>query len=396
MIRAAAAIVGAALLCAGCGSLNVRVDVLDGAHLSDTAENLWARAGLRFFLGQTDQQLARQRSELENDLESFYHSIAEAHRAKARASGVSKDDQTQWRLDADILDRDAKDAIKALLDPAFADFRVMNDRVRIEFNRLSVEDRVQTLKGTRPVDLPLAAEVNVRQVRGESLKTALRREMGSRVEKLKLDQLAARQPQLAARRQEIAKQQNKVEGEAQIVTWGTSIQDDPVAWIVAAAPPEAWHGPYNDARGGGRLGSLDVAIKLLKNGEFTIKGLSFDPSAVAQAASKVTTQSLLFAAQIAGVPVSTAPSDPQAAGAAAAKASANLSQQQTRVEKNQALIKDQKLALLQIAQSITSQRAVLDNDNAAATDVQKAITAIRATFDSQTTRLSLSDLAVPQ
>ena len=51
------------------------------------------------------------------------------------------------------------------------------------------------------------------------------------------------------------------------------------------------------------MGNVNIAIRMSPSGNFTLKGMTLDPSAVAQVAAKVGTQSIMLAAQMAGVPV---------------------------------------------------------------------------------------------
>lgn len=77
-----------------------------------------------------------------------------------------------------------------------------------------------------------------------------------------------------------------------------------VAHAVTHATDELWVTDFDRSKAVARLGDTNVAIKMETRGNFTIKGLSFDPSEVARVASKVMTQSLLAFSSIAGVPVS--------------------------------------------------------------------------------------------
>jgi hypothetical protein len=122
--------------------------------------------------------------------------------------------------------------------------------------------------------------------------------------------------------------------------------------------------------------------------DFTIKGVTFDPSKVAQVASKVTTQALLMSAQIAGVPVklqSSASVAKPTSGKNAASATEDQESTQTY-----------KRALVDIADAILRETAEIEGpkagpDSAAARKNRlAAIEAIRLSFNAQKSLLSSS------
>jgi hypothetical protein len=92
--------------------------------------------------------------------------------------------------------------------------------------------------------------------------------------------------------------------ELKSIIGGPTLVESEYAYSVASAREEMWASNFNYALGKGWFGDSDIVIKMSQQGDFTVKGMQFDPSTVAAVASKVTTQSLLLAAQIAGVPVS--------------------------------------------------------------------------------------------
>lgn len=79
------------------------------------------------------------------------------------------------------------------------------------------------------------------------------------------------------------------------------------AFVVAHAPDDYWSEKYQKAYGKGYLGNVNVAVRYTPAdlaaegslGSFNIKGLTFDPSQVAQMASKAVTQGLLMYTQMA-------------------------------------------------------------------------------------------------
>jgi hypothetical protein len=96
---------------------------------------------------------------------------------------------------------------------------------------------------------------------------------------------------------------SQIEADLKSITGGFTLAESAHAYAIASAPEERWAPQYNRTFGRGTFGNLNFAVKMVDLADFTIKGVTFDPSKVAQIASKVTTQSLLLAAQIAGAPV---------------------------------------------------------------------------------------------
>lgn len=164
------------------------------------------------------------------------------------------------------------------------------------------------------------------------------------------------------------------------------LEHSPYAYIVASADKLHWAPRYNDTMARGMFGNTDIAIKAIGPVNFTIKGLSFNPADVAAMASKVTTQTVLLASQIAGVPVAVT-GTPTGNGAALAQSSDRLSEvlssnAQTRVQLNA-----QQDALISIAFAILRERSSIESDDA--NQRREALDAILAVYDSHAARLTI-------
>jgi len=173
---------------------------------------------------------------------------------------------------------------------------------------------------------------------------------------------------------------------------GQGLVQSPYAYAPAAAPEEKWSPRFNETFGGGYLGNLNVAIKMVDLGDFTLKGVTFDPSDVVRAISKVTVQTLVLAAQIYGVPIKApAGAAPQApAGGALAASSTRLATVQEASAAREAKRQDYRAALTTIALAIIREQPKLaSTDNA---QRQAAIDAIKATYEAHKTRLDLRSL----
>jgi len=173
---------------------------------------------------------------------------------------------------------------------------------------------------------------------------------------------------------------------------GNGFIDSRYTYYVVKAEEANWAPMFDRTLARGFLGNTDIAIKALGPGNFTIKGLSFNPADIAAAASKVTTQTVLLAAQIAGVPVkvSGAPSAPNTTSAGAALASSSttfantLAASATVDEK----VRAHRDALLRIAAVILQERSTIVNG----TDAERkaSLDAIRAIYASHAGRLPIT------
>ncbi|WP_417483997.1 hypothetical protein [Maricaulis salignorans] len=105
-------------------------------------------------------------------------------------------------------------------------------------------------------------------------------------------------PEVAAALAALGRSSRSVIGEGSLVGTG-------YAYALRALPDNFWRNNYNQASGSGQFGNTDIVIRLNSTGDFSVKGMTFDPSTVAAIASKVSTQALLLGAQMAGVPVAT-------------------------------------------------------------------------------------------
>jgi len=162
--------------------------------------------------------------------------------------------------------------------------------------------------------------------------------------------------------------------------------------VVASALEDKWSPQFNKTVGNGWLGNLNLAIKMVDLGDFTIKGVTFDPSDVARVVSKVTIQAVVLAAQMYGVPIkpptggnTQTPTD----GMALATSSGRLADVQATAALRDAKLQDYRSALLTIALAIVREQAKLVGTDA---ERKAAIDAIKATYAAHKARLDLSSL----
>lgn len=170
----------------------------------------------------------------------------------------------------------------------------------------------------------------------------------------------------------------------QLLIGNSNITHDALAYTISSAPPEAWSDIFDRSYGAGRLGRMDLAIKMEARGVFTIKGVSFDPSAVARAASKALSQGVILAAQMAGVPLKSGTFSGDGAGLATS--SVNLATADDQTATAEAKISDKKNALIELAQQILAQRESLENGDA--DHLKAAMAAVDAKLAATKTRLT--------
>jgi hypothetical protein len=124
------------------------------------------------------------------------------------------------------------------------------------------------------------------------------------------------------------------------------------AYFVASAPDNKWTPEFNRALAKSRLGSSDMVIRLNSTADFSVKGLLFDASKVAQVASKVITQTVLLSAQVAGVPMPTASASAPTGGDALSRSSADLASLDATQAVRDARLASQRAAARSLARSL--------------------------------------------
>lgn len=172
--------------------------------------------------------------------------------------------------------------------------------------------------------------------------------------------LAEMTPQLNAVRQSVATAQESAARSS--IVGDNSLAATDFAYVVAHAPDAFWEPEFNRAYANGTLGNVDIVIRLNSTADFSVKGMLFDASKVAQVASKVLTQSVLLGAQMAGVPVPAATTGTQSGADALSKSSADLAASNAVLAKQQALLSAQKGAIRSLARSIISASSSLSSD----------------------------------
>ena len=366
------------LLLSACGSLRVKVDVINPDYLEQQAQQPILHSGLNVVLSQPEDFVSETLAHQSRDHEKYYRGLAEQYRQEASKLNDSKKINTLNGL-ATSLESAAPDA-KAIYANYAKKIIAINKRIQEAVVQLPEKARALTIDRTQPIRGGLAFLLRERKSELRSLSDFIYSETGS------TGNLVGN---LTGERLSVAKSivmQFKANSNLNYrdLTGGLDLTDDPVAHAVAAAPPEFWAPRFNEAVAKGYLGNVDIAIKMNKPGDFTIKGLLFDPSTVASVASKTVTQALLIAAQISGVPVSS-PS-PSGDGTALATSSTNLAQAQAAVAERKAAQNSSRAALIEIADAIVREKDNVADD----AKRQAALEAIRTTFDKHQSRINPS------
>jgi len=170
-------------------------------------------------------------------------------------------------------------------------------------------------------------------------------------------------PNIAAETQAIKAQEAVVAAVLQRSIIGdASIAHTEYAYIVAQAREHLWAPNYNQAFASGTMGNVDIVIRMNSTADFSVKGMLFDASKVAQVASKVMTQALLIGAQMSGVPTATASTGTQNSGDALSKSSSELSVLEAALAKRQALSDAQRDAIRSAARVILGSAPALEQE----------------------------------
>lgn len=403
-----------AMIVSACGTLNVQVEVLDPAYLEEVKaktidpDNLLSE--LVVTLSQSESVVRDAIDQIEQaHIETLlqyavrYRNIAAKFRLKAAEPSLLSNEEREnllisaqtYELSANSLDTPQfiEEEIGPIYTKAFKDISELNASVGTAFNDLDPQTRTRILGGQDRIGGRLSSLLQDRRDTINALVRRLQDELGKQgdvaIAQFKnATQLTPEQRQSAVASVIEAKAQGDVviaaTSQTLIGETGVFLSSDPLAFAVANAPVDRWARFYNKAIAEGYLGNVNVAIKLAATGNFTIKGVTFDPSTVAQVASKVTTQAVIMAAQIAGVPISTA--NASGTGAALAKSSGRLAEAQQRAAAIESVQKDFDSALIDIALAIVQERARLAADQSRV----QAIATISAAFEAQKDRLVLT------
>lgn len=340
----------------GCGQLRVKVDVLDPQYVRGEIGDEALRKTYRRILAASPGDLANQvvanyrvyQREVE-ELAKRYETLAKSFpEAQARSLVASANDLRQAASGGSILEG------------------VMRQASVIEDKAQEVREAAATSRWTGRGPLPETIRAKLVELDAESKKLAVIQQKDLRELAIDSRRIAARAaqapgaPASPAPRQQADAALKAAEAQERIVqavaqrsiAQGSELTHTEYAYVVASAKPELWSEKYNEAVGSGTFGNVDVVIRMNSTADFSVKGMRFDASTVAQVASKVLTQSLLVGAQMAGVPVAAASAGTSSGGDALSKSSADLASLEQTLTNRQALTDAQRSAIRAAARAI--------------------------------------------
>lgn len=382
----------ACLATVGCGSLSVEVAVLDPEVLLDgqteiaTAEN---RARLA-------QQLSRILALDGADIDRLVDQVAQAHFEHYTQVGaiLAQEGHPEEKMQ---LQNDFNLGIRPRYDQAKEKLKAVRRSLE------SLAERRSTAQGParESIEEDLLVRLHQWTHHLRALEATAARDMAdldqhvasalSEDGEMSETETARVQAAVQAARQEPESRQARATSEAvaqqALATLsGGTLDADPLVGTVAGADEGDWHRTFHEVWGRGLLGSFNMAIKMEKGPsrntfpEFTLKGLTFDPSDVARMASRVTSQALALGARMAGVSLTnvSGAATPPAGSAFTAVASplaaqqANVSNATRSARVHDAALQNLAVVILQAWDDLT------DPSDAAAR--KAAIDALKASF----------------
>jgi hypothetical protein len=382
-----------ALLCGSCAHMDAQVDVLNPAYVEAHRDQDADRKELVSIMAQTESDIRNSLQVSRAQVYAQYDASALVYESAAAKPGAV--DSGNLIAAANSLRTTAKsDFTSNLFEPTVQSLLGIKQDVMQKLSQFPGTTGIDIIDGNER--LPDDVQELIHR------KSAVIQSYNNSVQ-LELRGLAAQAQSLKLPATETAAVTAGIKGaEEQTSQYLTSllgpngdIAADTNAYIVAAAPTSQWHPEFNKTFVDANWGNLNTAIKLDGLADFTIKGVTFDPSKVAQVASKVTTQALLMSAQIAGVPVKLQHAS-SGGEANEAKSTTGASKTESQTRAQAAATQDFKGALIDIAQAILRENTEIEGpkgspDSAAAKKSRlAAITAIQASFNAQKSRLSYS------
>jgi hypothetical protein len=349
-------------LLAGCGSMQVQVSVLRPQIVEAELDRISLRDGLPTINALTPAAIDDQYTALKNLHAGVLARLADSYDLAAPA----KPKPSTWHMAATLLRGEVTKTIADQYDQEKAAISALVARIQ----GLSADPAQQTA---------LMRQYNARR---QDFRRLIGRGMAQTIKKAQSDEIPLTPGvDLAV---EVFQQR-----EEKTIIGDANITRNRLAFVVSNAEREdktAWAPVFDRSYGVGRLGRMDMAIKMETRGVFTIKGLSFDPSQVARVASKAAAQALTIAAQISGVPLSAGTFTGD--GAALATSSGKLTTLQDETTKAEAKLDDKKSALLELASQVIARRVDFESAETTQARLRDAIGAIGAKFDSTKQRLN--------
>lgn len=302
MIRHLVAALCSASLMGACTTLTVGVDILDPTEVMRIADTEYFTQAAYEISRSNDASIGAEVARLRAEHADVNDSLAHVYDLKAEAVPVGP---TQAGA-VDVLLSTANQ-LRSQLDagnPLATTYE--------EYERLLREQSaiIRSVAGASPVDElgrlkpGLAAALRARQLLVDPLETAI----SASLEEARMDakRLSDEGGAGAAQASAAATKASQTQVVLNTLTGGRTLTRSRYAHAVMVADKTYWRPDFNRAYADGRFGNSEIVIKVDQVGEFTVKGVQFDPAKVATIAGKVGVQSLLLAAKLAGAPVQSA------------------------------------------------------------------------------------------
>jgi hypothetical protein len=359
---------------AGCASLTVQVDVLNPEVVEREVARRLLTEVLPPILARDEREVRAQVLEAQNSHFQFYQRLSEEYEKDAAATKDSVQSDALRMLAADL-----QSDFDTSWTPYYEEKTAALIALRRELEADAARLRAAPEDARKPICDAIVGRLGQWDATVQAIEKAIRDDLG--------DQIAIGQeggglsPAKAdGLRAEAAAESKRAR---QLFESGGFL-DSPYAYAVVAAQKNGWASKFDRAHAIGWFGNTDIAIKALAPGNFTVKGVSFNPSDVAVAVSKALTQAVILAAQIYGVPIPS-PSATPTSGAGMAASSARIAPVQQTSHAAEARQRNHRDAARAIAEAIVAEAAPLSGADAAKR--KSAIDAIAAAYAAQKSRL---------
>jgi hypothetical protein len=369
------------VLLSGCASLKIQVGVLDPKVVSELEETDRLNRVMPELVAESDTAITARFNSVKNEHYKSYSKAETTFRQAAARAPAGSADRTILETSADNhlafpqsieqVYTDTENAIKsntAALKIVWETYKAASENARPAQRRQILwllderENLFKTFAGTVEKDV---------------------RDLEKRIENDTRLSLAERLQVLGFVRQQVAPATSAAL--TKLVESG-GLEHSPYAYYVANADDDLWAGKFDKTIARGFFGNSDIAIKALGPTNFTIKGLSFNPADVAATASKVATQTVLLASQIAGVPVKVSGTPPAGqSDSALAQSSSALSTILASSAQTSEAVRAHRESLLRLAAAILREKASISGTD----DRQRreALDAVAAVYESNATRM---------
>lgn len=347
-----------------CASLTVSVEVLN-------ADSIKVRSAMPSILAETPISISEEVDSYERLHEEIYLTYI-AKKKDDIQNGLFN--QAEAELIEDYIDA-TYDAYYDVIKPRYENYRIewisLNGRIKDTYQKYENE------KNTAKRNAYLQSTYTAIQARDKLIKKILE------FREFDLQKKVSEAPHI----NEVIKSKETMIERTNIRLFDSGgIDNSPLLYQVVNSPNKDWAKYFDKSFGHGYFGNTDIAIKAMDEpGNFTVKGLSFNPSDVASVASKVVSQGVVIAAQIAGVPVNIG-STANGNGAALADASKAVNTHQSAIASQNAAVQNQRAALLKLAQVILDEK---DKIKGSVSEKQSAVAAIKAVYQSQKFRIDV-------